>query len=588
MKHYKLNLINNSSILFLRTYFLFLLFLENLNFKDMLVKGFSSIKWILVVFLFVFSSCKDSSTVTLKSLIGEMTARENLSYFPSNQFVHHQFSSYDRASISPEDEGWFANIDRSHFLRVEENNGRREFVMVDAEGPGAIVRWWMTFYRAYDGVIRIYIDNDTEPVIEGTPDDVLIGSMLAEYPFAVSVQAGAPRRQEGWGYDYNLYLPIPFSNHIKITYETDMLELIREVNGIPYYFPDVFYNIGCRIYDKNAKVESFSKEVLEKAKPTIEKASKELLANQVYSSIEENFEKEIIPGDSLVVEFNEYNHALNHIMIEIQANNMNQALRSTVIQASFDGHRTVWIPLGEFFGSGYMTNTHKTWMNQRDENGKMESFYVMPFREKCILTILNYGEETIRINGSVGFADYKWKPNSMYFGASWHEYYQIKTRDEHDSKFDLNFVNIKGKGVYMGDQITLYNNSHLWWGEGDEKIFVDDESFPSIFGTGTEDYYGYSFGRPEVFSHPFIAQPVGSGNTSPGVTVNIRHRSLDGIPFNKAISSNMELWHWDSIHMNYALSSFYYIMLPYETNIKPNIESVQNPVALDKYDLSFD
>lgn len=540
----------------------------------------------LVITILILFSIGCSHTITLESLLEEMIDRKHLTYFPEVEYSQLHFSSYDRASIAPDKPGWFANIDRSHFLSVEENNGRREFVMVDAEGPGAIVRWWMTFYKAYDGIIRIYIDNDPEPIVEGPPSKVLSGNKLASYPFAVSVQEGAEQRQEGWGYDYNLYLPIPFSRHIKITYECDMLELRRELNGVPYYWPDVFYNIDCRKYEGNTKVESFSKDVLEKAKPTIEIAGNELLTNHVSSSIEKNFEKEIIPGDSLVVEFNKPSHALNYLMVEIEASNMNQALRSTVLQTSFDDHRSVWIPVGEFFGSGYITNTHKTWMNQRYENGKMESFYVMPFREKYVLTILNYGGEIIRINGLAGFTDYKWNSNSMYFGATWHEYYQIKTRDEHGAKFDLNYVNIKGKGVYVGDQITLYNNTHHWWGEGDEKIFIDGENFPSVFGTGTEDYYGYSFGRPEVFSHPFIAQPVGSGNTNPGVTVNSRHRSLDKIPFYRSISSNIELWHWDSIYMNYALTSFYYILPSYKINILPDIKSVQNPVALKEKDMN--
>src|SRR5204862_86984 len=137
-----------------------------------------------------------------------------------------------------------------------------------------------------------------------------------------------------------------------------------------------------------------------------------------------------------------------------------------------------------------------------------------------------------------------WKANSMYFGSTWHEYYHLKTRNEKDSPFDLNFIDISGKGVYAGDQVTLFNNSHEWWGEGDEKIFVDRETFPSSFGTGSEDYYGYSFGRQESFSHPFLSQPVGIGNMNYGVTVNMRHRSLDAIPFNSSISSNIEMWHW--------------------------------------------
>ena len=84
----------------------------------------------------------------------------------------------------------------------------------------------------------------------------------------------------------------------------------------------------------------------------------------------------------------------------------------------------------------------------------------------------------------------------------------------------MNFVTAKGKGVYVGDTLTLFNGDKLWWGEGDEKIYVDDETFPSHFGTGTEDYYCYAWGRHETFAGPFNAQPDGTGNNSPGFTVN--------------------------------------------------------------------
>jgi hypothetical protein len=135
--------------------------------------------------------------VTLATLIREMTSHENLTYFPVKQYRHLQFSSYNRESVTPGTEGWFANADMSHFIRVEQNGGRREFVMFDTSGPGAIVRWWMTFYLAQHGIIRVYLDHDTLPVIQGTPD-------------------------------HNLYLPIPFARQCKITYESDSLRMYKE------------------------------------------------------------------------------------------------------------------------------------------------------------------------------------------------------------------------------------------------------------------------------------------------------------------------------------------------------------------------
>ena len=80
----------------------------------------------------------------------------------------------------------------SHFIRVEENKGHREFVMFDAEEPGAIVRWWMTFYLAQDGIIRIYLDHSTVPVVQGPPHELLSGNLLVGPPFAVSVHEGVP------------------------------------------------------------------------------------------------------------------------------------------------------------------------------------------------------------------------------------------------------------------------------------------------------------------------------------------------------------------------------------------------------------
>jgi hypothetical protein len=69
-----------------------------------------------------------------------------------------------------------------------------------------------------------------------------------------------------------------------------------------------------------------------------------------------------------------------------------------------------------------------------------------------------------------------------------------------------------------------------------------------------------------------------------GITVNMRHRSLDAIPFNTSISANIELWHWADIRMNYALTTFYYVLPPFSVNIVPDPASVQHPVAILKND----
>ncbi len=540
--------------------------------------------------ILVCSGCK--KTISITSLLDEMADRKHLTYFPEEEYLLKQASSYNRASVAPGRASWFENNDMSHFIRVEETAGRREYVLLDTDGPGAIVRWWMTFYKAQNGIIRVYIDHDSIPSIKGAPSEVLSGSLLAAPPLATSVQAGAPLGEEGRDYDHNLYVPIPFNNHCKITYECDSIRILFDYEGTPvpkgYFWPDVFYNIGYRLYSGKVNLKSFTDQELKDSRSAMTSCGARLVEGTVESLSGKAFDEQVLPGDSVMIEIRGKDRAINHLSLLPEAIDLKQALRSTVVKISFDGNQTVWAPVGEFFGSGYSSKPHQTWMNRVNPDGLMESFWIMPFREKCTITLINYGKDSIHLKGSSGLTNYKWKANSMYFAASWHEYHHIRSRDTEGAPFDLNFIDINAKGVYVGDQVTLFNNSWKWWGEGDEKILVDGERFPSSFGTGSEDYYGYSFARQESFSHPFISQPEGTGNMGRGITINMRHRSLDAIPFHSSISSNIELWHWDTVCMNYALTTFYYVLPPVWINVEPDPESVKKAVAVEQRDLVCD
>ena len=150
----------------------------------------------------------------------------------------------------------------------------------------------------------------------------------------------------------------------------------------------------------------------------------------------------------------------------------------------------------------------------------------------------------------------------------------------------MNFVSLAGQGVYMGDAVTLFNTANAWWGEGDEKVFVDDDKFPSFFGTGSEDYYGYAWCRPEPFTgHPYISQPDGSGNFSPGYTSNMRFRALDAIPFRKKLKFDMEMWHWASTTINYAPATFYYIRPGAVSSAREDMDGIAAPLAFRRSDV---
>ena len=488
-----------------------------------------------------------------------MADRETITHFPDPSYKLIQQSSYDRRSIHPDSSGWFANDDYTQFIREEENEGRREFVMFEADGPGAVVRWWMTFGNAdaMESHIRVYIDGDPAPVLEGRAPDLVGGGILAPAPLSASVSPLTELQARG----YNLYLPLPFEKHMKITLANDAVVITPERRT-----PSIYYNIGARLYEKGTRVVSLKKDMLKSDTLSIAECAAVLRGDKVPD--EDNSSKifrsgKYAPGASFSFRLNKTGKAVSSLSLKLEAPDTAAALRKTMVQITFDGRQTVNVPAGNFFGTGYSINPYRTYYSNVDSAGLMTVSRLMPFKDSCTISILNGTSDSVSIFAEFRTIPYKWNSSSMYFGASWHDYKGIETAGSENTggtgkHQDLNIVKLDGKGVYAGDGVTVFNTADAWWGEGDEKIYVDGEVFPSSIGTGTEDYFGYAWCRQESFSHPLISQPTGAGNYHPGMSVNMRYRDLDAIPFNESINSNIELWHWVKTTIDYSLISYYY------------------------------
>jgi hypothetical protein len=88
---------------------------------------------------------------------------------------------------------------------------------------------------------------------------------------------------------------------------------------------------------------------------------------------------------------------------------------------------------------------------------------------------------------------------------------------------------------------------------------VDDDIFPSFYGTGSEDYFNYSWSRPDLFDHPYCGQPLDSGPGNLGYVSNHRWHVLDSVPFRTALAFYMELWpHRAQPGLCYARIAYYY------------------------------
>jgi len=530
-----------------------------------------------------------ANAASLETLLDEMVDRAALARLPDPPYTCRQASSYDRATVAPDQPGWFANMDRSHFIRIEKREGRTEYVMMEADGPGAIVRIWATWHgpggtNFSNGILRFYLDGAATPAIEGRIADLLDGGALIEGPLAQGVSPQTPYEQRG----HNLYLPIPYAKHCKITYSTDVL-----MDAGAYKGEALYYQINYRTYPQGTPVQTFSLAQLRALRDKIDTIQRRLLASGIQSQPDWRTSETngpVPPGQACLLSLTSPG-AIRQLTVQLEAEDLEQALRSTILEIEFDGQRTVWCPVGEFFGRGYRSAPHRTWYTEVTPAGQMSCFWVMPYRQNATVRLRNLGSQPVQVRQlRTVTSPWSWDDRSLYFHTTWHQLTKVPSfrpgaTQPGEGAYDVNYVTIQGQGVYVGDTLTVFNGTDAWWGEGDEKIYVDGETFPSHIGTGTEDYYGYAWCRPEFFQAPFHAQPIGEGNLRPGLTVNNRYRALDAIPFQRSLRFDMELWHWRKTRLNYAPTTFWYARPGATSNIQPDPATAALPVARQRADV---
>ena len=511
-----------------------------------------------------------SESVSIQSLLQEMTDRDNVARFPTSNFRLKQASSYNRASKTPDEPvGWFTNKDNRNFIRVDEKDGKKEWVLMDHTGPGAIVRIWMPWHNDKNPTskttLRFYLDGEEQPAIEGNLLGMFDGSGFVPPPFAHSSLRSAVS-----------FFPIPFQQSCKIT--TDKK---------PF-----FYQFTYQAYDPDASVKTFTMEDFKAAKKLTQSTGKKLLdpvATATTNSLEAN--STLVNKESVSVDLPAQTAAVRELTVKLDDYSNPDVTRLVVLKMEFDGKETVWCPIGDFFGSGIGLNPVQGWYRTVAENGTMTCRWVMPYQKSGKVSVMNFGKDPVNVELGVKTGDWKWDDRSMYFNAAWRGQYPVATRPFSD----WNYVTLKGRGVYVGDTLTIMNPVKSWWGEGDEKIWVDGEDFPSIFGTGTEDYYAYSWGgrSTDFYEHPFHAQPrsnvynklnrkEGDARNTQGFSVETRSRALDTMPFGSSLQLDMEVWSGKDCKMGYGVGAYWYGFPDTTSNRKPEPDEILNVPPLPK------
>ncbi len=494
--------------------------------------------------------------VSFESLLREIVARDTVLKYPAPAYSAKLMSSRDPKSASASDPAtWFANDDQNHFVRIDENPavaGGKEYVLLDVAGPGAVVRLWSSNPPA-GSVLRVYVDGAATPSLEVPFQDYTNGRWKVVEPLSSAKSGG-----------FNSYVPLPYAKQIKVTCDKD----------------GYAYQVNYRTYAAGTEVKSFSASDVDGAKSIIDEVQASLIdprapfMNPTDPVTKEKFE--LAGGASRTLELPPGPGAVRYIAMGItipdgSPSKRALAYQNIVIQAEFDGNKTVWAPLAAFFGGGVGHTKYDDWYRTMHPGSFLHSRFVMPYKSLGKLTLINTGKvsQTCVMN-IVTKPLSKWEEGTMYFHAAWKHEHPIKTKAGVGTK-DYNVVEITGKGVFLADNLCVMNPVGEWWGEGDEKIYVDGESFPSHFGTGTDAYYGLGPRSNSPFEHPFHVLVRSDGKdlgNNWGYSALTRSRSLDVIPFTKSFKFDMEVLHTAECDIAFGSTVYFYAEPGATTNIK--------------------
>lgn len=200
-------------------------------------------------------------------------------------------------------------------------------------------------------------------------------------------------------------------------------------------------------------------------------------------------------------------------------------------------------PLGDFFANcfGQRREVISTPVVVEDADS-YNCYWRMPFRKSVRIEIVNQSEKPVCL---------------LYYNIDWIKkdsipddtpYFHAQYRQEYPVAKDRDYVVLEttGKGHYVGTVLAVRTRSPSWFGEGDEKIYIDGEAKPSIWGTGTEDYFLSAWGlkakSTPTFGVPYFDQwGIVGGHTSA-----YRWHLSDPLVFNTGIKVTFEHFGWIS------------------------------------------
>ncbi|MHB0877987.1 MAG: glycoside hydrolase family 172 protein [Anaerolineae bacterium] len=258
--------------------------------------------------------------------------------------------------------------------------------------------------------------------------------------------------------------------------------------------------------------------------------------------------------------------------------------RRVVLRAWWDGEEqpSVEVPLGDFFGCGHGA-IRRYWSAPLDMSGPDDSghsafncWWPMPFGSRARLEVSNEGAEARSLYFYVDYelAD---EPDAeaLRFHAQWRRCSpcdgwmkpgqsvgdrEVNAMTNLDGAGNYVILDAEGRGHYVGCNLSIDNQRGEWWGEGDDMIFIDGDTWPpSLHGTGSEDYFCHAYGMQDTFG-PFHGVSVANRDHKDweGQWTVYRHHIPDPVSFQQRILVSIEHGHANGRSDDYSSTAYWY------------------------------
>ena len=486
----------------------------------------------------------NAETYSYADIVGRLTDLKALAAPPPPGEKSALASSYDRKSqydaANDKYIAWDANGDGDGIIRKEGDDE----VLAEIQGPGCIWRIWSATTKA--GHVKIYLDGNTTPTVDLPWTAYFDGSQA---PFN---RPALVYKTKANGYD-NI-TPIPFQKSCKIVAEKGW--------GSYYHFNYTQFAKGTVLPTFHLPISSVDATALDHANdrllhvgqnPNVKSPTDEVIRQTISAE----------PGKTTVIYDGSGSGAITGLRVkfdiptEIEA--QRALLRQLALRITWDNQSqpSVWSPLGDFFGSPAAAIPFDSLTTGFGKDGYWYCYWYMPFGSHATLSIDNDGATALPMAWEVTRAKLTQNADKLLrFHAKWHRDAFLPERA--DRKIDWTLLTAQGKGRYVGTQLHIFNPRGGWWGEGDEKFFVDGEKCPSTFGTGSEDYFGYAWSSGKMFTEPLHGQPY-TENDLAGHISDYRWHVSDNIPFQSSFEGALEKYFSNEQPTLFAAVAYWYL-----------------------------